>query len=106
VDPAPPELTAHPLDRVGTPASTRGRGRAAGHLLAAEGMVTLGMLSLDGTKLAGNAGSKANRTLPQIGKLPAEAAAADTADDARHGDNPPPAGDRRSGTGRGHGAGP
>jgi transposase len=38
-------------------------------LLAAEGMVSLGMISLDGTKLAGNAAQKANRTLPQIGKL-------------------------------------
>ena len=34
-------------------------------LLAAEGMVSLGTLSLDGTKLAGNAAQKANRTLPQ-----------------------------------------
>jgi hypothetical protein len=33
-------------------------------LLAAEGMVSLGTLSLDGTKLAGNAAQKANRTLP------------------------------------------
>src|SRR5215510_13670683 len=31
-------------------------------LLAAEGMVSLGLLSLDGTKLAGNAAQKANRT--------------------------------------------
>ncbi len=60
-------------------------------LLAAEGMVSLGTLSLDGTKLAGNAAQKANRALPQIEKLLAEAAAADAADDARHGDNPPPA---------------
>src|SRR5271165_1421845 len=37
-------------------------------LLAAEGMVSLGMLSLDGTKLAGNAAQKANRTLPQTGQ--------------------------------------
>jgi transposase len=55
-------------------------------LLAAEGMVALGLLSLDGTKLAGNAAQKANRTLPQIGKLLAEAAAADAAEDARYGD--------------------
>jgi transposase len=55
-------------------------------LLAAGGMVSLGMLSLDGTKLAGNASQKANRALPQIGKLLAEAAAADAAEDARHGD--------------------
>jgi hypothetical protein len=44
------------------------------------------MLSLDGTKLAGNASQKANRTLPQIEKLLAEAAAADAAEDARYGD--------------------
>ena len=49
-------------------------------LLAAEGMVSLGTVSLDGTKLAGNAAQKANRTLPQIEKLLAEAAAADSAD--------------------------
>jgi len=55
-------------------------------LLAAEGMVQLGLLSLDGTKLAGNAAQKANRTLPQIQKLLAEAAAADAAEDARYGD--------------------
>src|SRR5690242_19967701 len=55
-------------------------------LLAAEGMVSLGTLSLDGTKLAGNASQKANKTLPQIEKLLAEAAAADAAEDARLGD--------------------
>src|SRR6201987_4392256 len=38
-------------------------------LLAAEGMVSLGTISLDGTKLGGNAAQKANRTLPQIDKL-------------------------------------
>src|SRR5215471_18717278 len=62
-------------------------------LLAAEGMVSLGTISLDGTKLAGNAAQKANRTLPQIGKLLAEAAAADAAEDARLGgklDEPAP----------------
>jgi hypothetical protein len=57
-------------------------------LLAAEGMVALGTISLDGTKLAGNASQKANRTLPQIDKLLAEAAAADAAEDARYGDAP------------------
>ena len=57
-------------------------------LLAAEGMVSLGVLSLDGTKLAGNAAQKANRTLPQIEKMLAEAAAADAAEDARYGDAP------------------
>jgi DDE family transposase/transposase-like protein DUF772 len=55
-------------------------------LLAAEGMVALGVISLDGTKLPGNASQKANRTLPQIDKLLAEAAAADAAEDARYGD--------------------
>jgi transposase len=59
-------------------------------LLAAEGMVSLGVLSLDGTKLAGNASQKANRTLPQIEKVLAEAAAADAADDAAEADNPQP----------------
>ena len=51
-------------------------------LLAAEGMVALGKLSLDGTKLAGNAAHAANRTLPQIEKLLAEAAETDAAEDA------------------------
>jgi transposase len=37
-------------------------------LLAAEGMVSLGALSLDGTKLAGNASQKASKTLPQTGQ--------------------------------------
>jgi transposase len=57
-------------------------------LLAAEGMVSLGTISLDGTKLAGNAAQKANKALPQIEKLLAEAAAADAAEDARYGDAP------------------
>jgi len=60
-------------------------------LLAAEGMVSLGMLSLDGTKLAGNAAQKANKTSPQIDKLLAEAAERDAADDAREGSDPPAA---------------
>ena len=60
-------------------------------LLAAEGMVALGTLSLDGTKLAGNAAQKANKTLPQIEKILAEAAEADAAEDARQGDSPPAA---------------
>jgi transposase len=55
-------------------------------LLAAEGMVSLGMLSLDGTKLAGNAAQAANHTLPQIEKILAEAAETDAAEDARYGD--------------------
>ena len=58
-------------------------------LLAAEGMVALGKLSLDGTKLAGNAAHAANRTLPQIERLLAEAAATDAAEDAELGDKAP-----------------
>jgi len=54
-------------------------------LLAAEGMVSPGMLSLDGTKLAGNAAQRANRTLPQIEKVLAEAAERDAADDLQGG---------------------
>ena len=60
-------------------------------LLAAEGMVSVGLLSLDGTKLAQNAAQKGNRTLPQIEKILAEAAAADAAEDAREGATPQPA---------------
>ena len=60
-------------------------------LLAAEGMVSLGTISLDGTKLAGNASQKANKTLPQIDKLLAEAAKVDAAEDAQDGGSPPPA---------------
>ena len=60
-------------------------------LLAAEGMVSLGLLSLDGTKLAGSAAQKANRTLPQIGKVLAEAAAADAAEEAQEGGDSQPA---------------
>jgi hypothetical protein len=52
--------------------------------------VSLGTLSLDGTKLAGNAAQKANRTLPQIEKLLAEAAKVDAAEDARDSGNPTP----------------
>jgi len=68
-------------------------------LLAAEGMVSLGLLSLDGTKLAGSAAQKANRTLPQIEKLLAEAAAADAAEEAQE------EGDLQSATPRTLGAG-
>jgi transposase len=57
-------------------------------LLAAEGMVALGTISLDGTKLAGKAAQKANKTLPQIEKVLAEAAERDAAEDARYGDSP------------------
>jgi transposase len=55
-------------------------------LLATEGMVSLGTLSLDGTKLAGNAAHAASRTLPQIEKLLAQAAETDAAEDAQLGD--------------------
>jgi transposase len=54
-------------------------------LLAAEGMVALGTISLDGTKLAGNASQKANKTLPQIEKLLTEAAQVDAAEDGQYG---------------------
>jgi hypothetical protein len=60
-------------------------------LLAAEGMVSLGVLSLDGAKLAGYAAHRASRTLPQIEKLLAGAAAVDAAEDAQDGGNPRPA---------------
>jgi transposase len=55
-------------------------------LLASEGMVSLGKVALDGTKLAGNAAMAANRTLPQIEKILTEAAQVDAAEDIRHGD--------------------
>ena len=58
-------------------------------LLAAEGMVALVTLSLDGIKLAGNAAQKASKTLPQIEKVLAEAAERDAAEDAQQGDSPP-----------------
>jgi hypothetical protein len=47
-------------------------------------------LSLDGTKLAGGAAQRANRTSPQIEKVLAEAAAADPADDATGAGNSQP----------------
>jgi transposase len=59
-------------------------------LLATEGMVSVGLLGLDGTKLARNASQKASKTLPQIEKLLAEAAAADAAGDAEHDGNSQP----------------
>ena len=57
-------------------------------LLAAEGMVALGLLSLDGTKLAGNASQKANKTLPEIEKILAEAAERDAAEDLQQDQSP------------------
>jgi len=63
-------------------------------LLAAEGMVLLGRISIDGTKIEADASWQANYTLPQIEEMLAEAAAADAADDeafgAARGDEPPP----------------
>jgi transposase len=59
-------------------------------LLAAEGMVSLGTLSLDGTKLAGNAAHKASKPSPQIEKLLAEAAKVDAAEDTEHDSRPQP----------------
>src|SRR5262249_50925993 len=53
-------------------------------LLAAEGMVSLGLLSLDGTKLAGNAAQKADRTGG------AGAAAAEEAAEGGNGQSAPP----------------
>ena len=56
--------------------------RCCGCCRRGDGVV--GLLSLDGTKLAGSAAQAANRTLPQIEKILAEAAAADAAEDARN----------------------
>jgi transposase len=59
-------------------------------LCAAAGMVKVGVVALDGTKLAGNAADKANRTLDKLDREVAEilrqAADADQADDERYGD--------------------
>jgi transposase len=59
-------------------------------LCAAAGMVQVGMVALDGTKLAGNAADKANRTLDRLDREVAEilkqAAEADQREDAQHGD--------------------
>ena len=78
----------------GSGPGTRSAGRAVQPGAAAAGRRghgVAGLLSLDGTKLAGNAAQKANRTLPQIEKILAEAAAADAAEDAREGASPQPA---------------
>jgi hypothetical protein len=63
-------------------------------LLAAGGMVGLGTLRRDGSRLAGSAAQKANRRLPQTGKVLAGAAGADAADDAGEGGSPPRAAPR------------
>jgi transposase len=58
-------------------------------LCAAAGLVRLGLVALDGTKLAGNAADKANRTLDklqaEVAQILAEAAEADQAEDRQHG---------------------
>jgi transposase len=59
-------------------------------LCAAAGMVRVGTVALDGTKLAGNAAEKANRTLAKLEEEVAEilrqAAEADQREDREHGD--------------------
>src|SRR6266487_4670366 len=59
-------------------------------LCAAAGMVQVGVVALDGTKLAGNAADKANRTLDrldaEVAEILREAAEADQADDEQYGD--------------------
>jgi transposase len=59
-------------------------------LCAAAGMVRVGTVALDGTKLAGNAAEKANRTVDKLKEEVAEilrqAAAADQREDREHGD--------------------
>jgi hypothetical protein len=59
-------------------------------LCAAAGLVRVGTVALDGTKLAGNAAERANRTLAKLEEEVAEilrqAAEADQRDDLAHGD--------------------
>jgi transposase len=55
-------------------------------LLAADGLVRLGRVAIDGTKIEADASWSANKTLPQIEEMLAEAAAADAAEDAELGD--------------------
>ena len=58
-------------------------------LCAAAGMVKVGVVALDGTKLAGNAADKANRTLDrlerEVAEILKEAAEADQREDLEHG---------------------
>src|SRR5919202_4171194 len=58
-------------------------------LCAAAGLVRLGVVALDGTKVAANAADKANRTLAklqdEVAQILAEAAEADRAEDRQHG---------------------
>jgi transposase len=55
-------------------------------LLAAEGLVKLGRLAVDGTKIEADASWSANKTLPQIEEMLAEAVAVDAAENERLGD--------------------
>jgi transposase len=59
-------------------------------LCAAAGMVRVGTVALDGTKLAGNAAERANRTVEQlegeVAEILRQAAEADQRDDRQHGD--------------------
>jgi transposase len=55
-------------------------------LLAADGLVRLGRVAIDGTKIEAEASWLANKTLPQIEEMLAEAAATDAAEDAEFGD--------------------
>jgi transposase len=58
-------------------------------LCAAAGLVRLGVVALDGTKVAANAADKANRSLAklqdEVAQILAEAAATDQAEDRQHG---------------------
>jgi hypothetical protein len=58
-------------------------------LCAAAGLVRLGVIALDGTKVAANAASRANRTLAklqeQVAQILQQAAEADQAEDRQHG---------------------
>src|SRR6266540_6517815 len=59
-------------------------------LCAAAGMVRVGAVALDGTKLAGNAAERANRTVDklrdEVAEILRQAAEADQRDDLEHGD--------------------
>ena len=63
-------------------------------LCHAAGLVKVGTVALDGTKMAANASAQANRTREQVGAALAEAIATDEEEDARygaaHGDESPP----------------
>ena len=61
-------------------------------LRAAAGLVRLGVVTLDGTKLAANAASRANRTLAaleaEVAEVLRQVAEADQAEDHQHGPHP------------------